>query len=528
MTLDERAASLTHEEIKQLLVTHEQVCASHEELRTRFEAMRQQLDWLKRQLFGRRSERRLVDLPEGARQLSFGELPELAPPSAEATVTVPAHRRRKKAVREESETALRFGDDVEVQEIVLPPPVGEDEPYRVIGEKVTHRLAQRPVPYVVLRFRRPLVKRLRDGKVFCAPAPAGVLGRSFADVSLVAGVAIEKFRYHLPLYRQEQRLAAAGIRVSRATLCRMLQQAAELLAPVYEAQKRSVLSSAVLTMDETPIRAGRIRRGKMRQGWLWPMWGDRREVVFPYASTRAHRVVGELLEGYSGKLLTDGYAGYAVFAESTEKLIHAQCWVHARRYFVRAREMEPELCDRALEWIGRLYELEKRFRAEGLEGEALLTARGEQARPVVDGFLGWLERERDARLLLPSNPFVKAADYVLSRREALKVFLEHPDVPLDTNHLEQQIRPIALGRKNWLFCWTELGTRTLTVLQSLITTCRLQGIDPRTYLIDVLQRIECHPMSEVEKLTPRLWKEHFAAEPLGSWVDRPCRPDASA
>jgi len=520
MTVDERAASLTHEEIKQLLVSHEELRAHHDELRTRHEELQRQLDWLKRQMFGSKSERRLGELPEDVRQLMLGEQPELAPPAPEATVTVPEHRRRKKASREESDTALRFDEDAEVREIVLPSPLGEDEPHVVIGEKVAHRLAQRPASYVVLRFRRPLVRRLSDGQIFCAPVPGGVLGKSIADVSLVAGVAIEKFRYHLPLYRQEQRLAASGIRVSRSTLCRMLQQAAELLEPVYEAQRRSVLSSPVLTMDETPIRAGRVKRGRMRQGWLWPMWGDRREVVFPYASSRAHRVVGELLEGFSGVLQTDGYAGYEVFAEATEKLVHAQCWAHARRYFDRARDAEPELCTRALEWIGRLYELEKCFRAEGLEGPALLSARGEHARPVVDGFLGWLERERDARLLLPSNPFVKAADYVLARREALKVFLEHPDVPLDTNHLEREIRAIALGRKNWLFCWTELGTRTLTVLQSLITTCRLQGIDPRTYLLDVLQRIELHKASEVEQLTPRLWKEHFADEPIGSWVDR--------
>jgi transposase len=124
------------------------------------------------------------------------------------------------------------------------------------------------------------------------------------------------------------------------------------------------------------------------------------------------------------------------------------------------------------------------------------------------------------QVLLPSNPFTQAARYALEREAALKVFLEYPDVPLDTNHLEREIRAIALGRRNWLFCWTEIGARHVGIVQSLLASCRLQGVDPYIYLVDVLQRVDTHPAFEVQLLTPRLWKQHFADHPLRSDLDR--------
>ena len=125
------------------------------------------------------------------------------------------------------------------------------------------------------------------------------------------------------------------------------------------------------------------------------------------------------------------------------------------------------------------------------------------------------------RILLPSNPFTVAAHYAVEREKALRVFLEYPEVPIDTNHLERQIRPVAVGRKNWLFCWTEIGAHYAGVINTLIGSCRLQGVDPYTYLVDVLQRIDTHLAKDVALLTPRLWKENFAQRPLRSAIDRP-------
>jgi hypothetical protein len=142
---------------------------------------------------------------------------------------------------------------------------------------------------------------------------------------------------------------------------------------------------------------------------------------------------------------------------------------------------------------------------------------------LVDGFFEWLRGVQAKLALLPSSPFAKAAAYALEREAGLKVFLEDPAVPLDTNHLEREIRPVALGRKNWLFCWTEVGARHAGVVQGLLSTCGLQGVDAHTYLVDVLQRVQAHPASAVAELTPRLWKDRFAADPLRSDLDRASR-----
>ncbi|MDQ7086447.1 MAG: transposase [Acidobacteriota bacterium] len=170
--------------------------------------------------------------------------------------------------------------------------------------------------------------------------------------------------------------------------------------------------------------------------------------------------------------------------------------------------------------IGELYAREGELRRESLEGSKLPARRAKLCRPVVEEFFEWRERELESRVLLPTNPFTKAAHYALSRRKELKVFLEHPGVPADTNHLERQIRPIAVGRKNWLFCWTELGAEYVGVFQSLLQTCRLQGLSPYHYLVDVLQRVDSHPASEVALLTPRLWKERFGEDPLLTPLER--------
>jgi transposase len=398
-----------------------------------------------------------------------------------------------------------------------------DAEHEVVSEKVTYRLAQKPASYVLLKFIRPVVKRKTDGKLSCAPAPASVLGKSVADVSLLACLAIDKFLFHLPLYRQHQRMAAAGVRLARSTLTGLVHRTGDLLQPIVEAQWASVLASDVIAMDETPIKAGRKVRGKMKTGYFWPIYGDRDEIVFPFSDSRSGQMLDEVLDGYQGVLLTDGYAPYELYAARVNEIVHAQCWSHTRRQFLKAENVEPELTDTALGYIRRLYEEEARLKPRLVEGTKRLEKRAAQCKPIVDGFFEWLKTELRERVLLPTNPFTGAANYALDREGPLRVFLEYPDVPVDTNHLEREIRPIALGRKNWLFCWTEIGAQYVGIFQSLLRTCRLQGIDPYTYLVDVLQRVETHPASDVATLTPRLWKEKFAADPLRSVIDRPVK-----
>jgi transposase len=240
--------------------------------------LKRPLAWVQRQLFGRKSEKRLRE-PDPA-QLTLAGM--LTTPVAAAdqppppTETVKAYQRRLRLSGAEltDESDLRFDDSVPVQEILLSHPAVKDLPpdaYEVIGEKVTYRLAQRPGAYVILKYRRPLIKRKDTEARSCPPAPPAVFEKSFADVSVLAGLLIDKVLYPLPLYRQHQRVQQAGIRLSRGTLTQWVQRAAELLEPIDYALLSSILQSHVLTMDETGIKAGRADKGKLHTGYFWPL-----------------------------------------------------------------------------------------------------------------------------------------------------------------------------------------------------------------------------------------------------------------
>lgn len=501
--------------------------AEMQTLQVRLEEAEAQLRWFKQQLFGAKSERRLP-APDPS-QLALGEgLAE----KAEATdvgTPVRAHVRCPRPKKgEDQDPGLRFDDTVPVQRIVVADPalegLVEGVDYTVVSEKKSYRLAQQPASYTVLEIVRPVVKRAETGTLSAPAAPPAVLLGSYADVSLLAGMLVDKFRYHLPLYRQHQRLAAAGITVSRAALTSWVHRTGELLEPVYEAQLASILQSQVIAMDETPIRAGRKKgkpgkAGKMKTGYFWPLFGDRDEVAFPFAPTRAHSHVEAILGDFRGTLLSDGYEAYDRFQEKREAVVHALCWAHARRQFVKAEDVEPVRVRSALDQIRGLYEVEREIAERKLEGSAKLAMRAKHSKPLVAELFTWLRAELVEHALLPTNPFTKAAHYALARKPGLEVFLTDPDVPLDTNHLERALRPIPMGRKSWLFCWTELGAERVGQIQSLISTCVLHGVDPYTYLVDVLQRIDTHPFSAVEQLIPRLWKQHFADAPLRSLLD---------
>jgi transposase len=493
---------------------------SREELIARVSELEAQLKWFRNQIFGRKSERRLAGESEYI-QFTLGSLLEEGTPPA-PTETVKEYQRRVKPEKQlesgEDESGLRFSSDVPVKTITLQAEevadLKEGEDYEVIGEKVTHRLAQRPASYVVLKYVRPVVKIKKSAEVVSHPAPVGVFDRSLADVSLVAGILVDKFQYHLPLYRQYQRLAAGGIKVSRQTLTNVVGRSADLLAPIYYAQLSSILESKVLAMDETPIKAGQAGKGKLHQGFFWPLYGDKDEVAFPYGATRALTQAQEILGEFAGTLVTDGYGVYSRYTSKVTGVSHATCWAHTRRKFIEAEVADPRRCQKALEYIRLLYEIEESVR--DMESADILRARRERALAIIEELFEWLGTELVDLTILPSSPFSKAASYAIERRAPLSVYLSDPDVPIDTNHLERALRPIPMGRKNWLFCWTEVGAEHVGKIQSLLVTCRLHGINPYTYFVDVLQRISTTKAADVADLTPIRWKELFAHQPLKS------------
>ena len=248
------------------------------ELQEQNAALKRQVEWFKPQLFGRKSEKRLR-APDPDQLPLAGMLPTSVsatdqPPPPTETVKAYQRRCRFTGADVEDESELRFDDSVPVQEILLTNPEVKELPpeaYEVISEKVTYRLAQRPGASVMLKYRRPVIKRKDTEGLSCPPAPPAVFEKSFAEVSVLAGLLIAKFMYPLPLYRQHQRLVHAGIRLSRGTLTQWVHRVADLLEPIYYALLSSILQSWLLVMDETPLKAGRREKGKLHKGYLWPI-----------------------------------------------------------------------------------------------------------------------------------------------------------------------------------------------------------------------------------------------------------------
>src|ERR1035437_5118887 len=365
--------------------------------------LRRQVAWFQRQIFGQKSEKRLPE-PEGVQGtlgVSFDAVPDALPPNKKTRVAGHERESKPKPTDGADESTLFFDDKkvpVEVIDVPNPETAGlTTEDYEVIGEKVSHRLAQRPGSYVILKYVRPVIKR-RDTQILsCPPAPAGVINGSRADVSFVAGMMIDKCAYHQPLYRQHQRLRDAGISVSRPWLTQLMQKAVVQLEPVFDAQQASVRTSRVKAMDEAAIKAGRAGPGKMKAAYFWPVYGELDEICSVYYPSRKAVHVQEALglkPPDGAVLITDGYCVYEQYAKKTG-LTHAQCWAHSRREVYEAQDIEPDRGKQALEMTGALYAVEARIREQELTGEAKRKMRMAEAKPVADRFFDWIDKQFD-------------------------------------------------------------------------------------------------------------------------------------
>ncbi len=394
-------------------------------LKQEIQSLKKQLDWFKQQLFGQKTERRFVDAPSEQGCLFTGDtIKDRAAP----TETLVYTRRKKQKQRNDAitDSGLRFDETVTVQEIRIKAPelTGKDaDRYTVIDEHITYRLAQRPSSYVVLKYIQPVIKHKATLVITTKSAPVQVFEKSLADVSFITGLIIDKFLYHLPLYRQQQKLQLSGITLSRSTLTNYVHRAALLLKPIHEAILRSILQSKVLAMDETPVKAGRRKKGKMQQAWYWPLLGDQNEIAFHFSASRARKVVDGLLQDFQGTLVTDGYPVYCAYAKDNENITHAQCWMHARRYFISAEKEEPVLVAHALDFIRTLYQHNRIIKDKNLIDKACQDYRTRHCKPVVDRFFEWCQQQANRVDILPRSLFAKAIRYVRNHETELKVFL---------------------------------------------------------------------------------------------------------
>lgn len=474
----------------------------------RFSQLKLELDWLKKQLFGKKSEK-LRPVEHSPQQIPLGDfLREKEREGDEPTITIPSHERKTKGKKRRgpefvTPEGLRFSPDTPIVDVIVP----EDVTTRDIPEdrkeylepEVSYRLAQHKSAYYVERIVRPKVKVKDDPKLpglYSPPVPATLFPGSMAALSFLVGLVVQKYRFHMPLYRIHQMLQSTGITVSRMSLTNYEHRLGELLAPLANAIHKLALSRSVLIMDETPRKVWSRVDGSMKQSYMWLLYTET-EVFFAMGPSRSHSVVYELLGvTRSFVLLTDGYDAYSRYAQDPRvegKVTQANCWSHTRRLFLVAESHEKTLSLEALRrFIGKLYENEHKIRELELTGDAKRAFRQEHSKPVIDAFRPWLMEIHAKFSMIPKSPLTKACAYALERWQALTVFLDNPAVPLDTNEGEREMRPHAVGRKNYLFNMSTEGSEHVSTFYTVIQTCRLNGVDPHEYLTDVLPVLDLH------------------------------------
>jgi transposase len=481
---------------------------AHRQIREQAETLRQQgqliarlqhqLEQLLRQRYGKKGEK--VD-PDQLLLFAQDALAQAAPmPAAPTPVTsepktgghgrkpLPASLPRKRIVH-----------DVAPEDRACPECGCER---RKIGEETREQLDYVPASLIVLEHvRSKYACASCAAHVVIAPRLPEPIEKGLPGVGLLAHVVTSKLADHLPLYRLEGIFRRNGVELARSTMCDWLAACAGLLEPIVGAMARRVLASKVIGTDDTPVTVQDHDGKGSKTGRLWAYLGDRDNpfIVYDYTPDRSRDGPERFLKEYSsGYLQSDAYAGYD--ALHARGLIEVGCWAHARRKFHEARTSDPERSHAAIAWIGRLYTVEREAKDEGWDDARLMAARAERSRPLLESFGTWLEGE--AKKVLPKSPAGEAIAYARSNWVALSRYLESPYLSIDNNATENAIRPIALGRKNWLHLGSDRGGRTAATLLSLVQSCKNLGNEPFAYLRDVLERVSTHPASRIDDLLP--------------------------
>jgi transposase len=395
---------------------------------------------------------------------------------------------------------------------------------RPIGEDVREQLEYIPASLIVLQHVRPKYACAAcQGHVAIAERLPEPIEKGLPGPGLIAHVVVSKYADHLPLYRQEGIFRRFGVELARSTMCDWMAAAAGLLEPLVKAMLKRVLSSHVVQTDDTPVKVQDHDGKGIKTGRLWVQIGNgsKRFTVYDYTPDRSGVGPGRIFKDYTGYLQADAYSAYdALFAAGT--IQEVGCWMHARRKFYEAKSSDPTRSHVMLAWVAGLYEVEDEARQQRKAHPAWDDAtwhayrhdlRLERSKPIFDAIHAWLEAEQPK--VLPKSPQGEAIGYALNHWGALTRPLEAGFLEIDNGASERALKPVALGRKNWLFAGSDQGAKTAATLMSLCTTCKDLGAEPFAYLRDVLQRVSTHPNSRIEELLPDRWKPEESSEPSG-------------
>jgi len=371
-----------------------------------------------------------------------------------------------------------------------------------IREEITEQLDVEPARFFVRRHIRPQYACRHCETIQAQAVPAAVIDGSVGTPGLHAWVVTQKYLDHLPLYRIEQISERYGAAIGRSTLAEWVGRVGVALQPLVDRLTELLKQRAVLHADETPIQQLDPGRGKTQRAYLWVYRTNALEtaapiVVFDYQPSRAGSHAQAFLQGWQGHLMVDDYSGYkALFHRGITELA---CLAHARRKFFELHAVNPSpLAQAALEQIGQLYAIERA--AQALDVAARAQHRQQQAQPLLDAWHTWLLATRAK--VAPGSGIAKAIDYSLRRWAALARYATRGDLPIDNNPVENALRPIALGRKNWLFAGSERAGKRAAAIQSLLATAKLNGLDPYAWLKQTLEKLPTWPNHRIDELLP--------------------------
>lgn len=494
-------------QLKTILIERETTIA---QLAAQLESLQQQFLALRRAHFGTKSEQLAGQAELFAEPVS---LP--VPPVQTETISYERERRGRPALPKDLPRVRLEYDLTEAEKAAF------DDLVR-IGEEQSETLDYIPAKLQVIEHVRAkyAATRKTDGArtVVAAAMPPAPLPKSNASANLLSHVLVAKYADHLPLNRIEGIFRRQGVELARSTLCDWVLGSTELLAVLYEALRAHVLAAPKIHADDTLMPLQERSRNRTVQARLWAYLGagsmlDERgqwvghpaAVFYEFTDNRRGEHVSRMLRDYSGYLQADAYAGFnALYAGG--RILEVGCWAHARRKFFEIAEAAPKdtrtSAHEALDWIGRLYRVEAEIRDKPPDAKQRL--RQEQSLPVLTGLRAWLEGT--LRAVLPRSPTAGAIGYTIGNWSALTRYIESGILDIDNNACERAMRPVALGRKNWLFAGSDRGGRAAAIAFSLIQSCKLHGVEPFAYLADVLRRLPDHPINRVAELLPFRWQ----------------------
>jgi transposase len=481
--------------------------ALYEQSQVRIVALEQQLVQLQKMIFGSRQER-FIPADATHPQLSLDITAESIASAAITATRQISYSRHSVAVDTkplQHPGRMKLPESLRREQIIIEP-AADTTDCKKIGEEITEVLEYEPGELYVKQYRRAKYAKPDNSGVMIGQLPSRPLEKAMAGEGLLSQIIIDKYIDHLPLHRQMQRFERVGVKLAYSTLTDWVSGTCTLTTPLFEALKAEVLQSNYLHVDETPIKVmDKDKKGETHRGYYWVYQNSIDKIVlFDYQEGRGREGPVEILKDFKGYLQTDGYVAYDVFAKRQGiTLIH--CMAHARRMFNDALDNDEARASHAMQEVQKLYTIERICKEQQLNFAEIKEVRRLKAVPILKALGLWLQQQYVQ--VLPQSAIGKAIAYSLQRWEKLSAYINDGRLNIDNNPVENSIRPVALGRKNYLFAGSHEAAKRSGMLYSLLGTCKMHGIEPYCWLKDVLHRIADHPVNKVQELLPHRYKK---------------------